>query len=57
MLCVRRRSSAAIFAFVEHDATIRREEGLVFMIQDVTVKKLVRHLDDHGFFMEVLRDD
>ena len=27
------------------------------MIQDVTVKKLVRHVDDRGFFMEVLRDD
>ena len=27
------------------------------MIQGVEVKKLVRHLDDRGFFMEILRDD
>ena len=27
------------------------------MIQDVIVKKLVRHPDDRGYFMEVLRDD
>lgn len=27
------------------------------MIQDVMVKKLVRHSDDRGFFMEILRDD
>ncbi len=27
------------------------------MIQGVTVKKLIRHSDDRGFFMEVLRDD
>ena len=27
------------------------------MIQDVVVKKLVRHPDDRGYFMEVLRDD
>jgi dTDP-4-dehydrorhamnose 3,5-epimerase len=27
------------------------------MIQDVVSKKLVKHLDDRGFFMEVLRDD
>lgn len=27
------------------------------MINDVIVKKLVRHLDDRGFFMEILRDD
>ncbi len=27
------------------------------MIQGVTVKKLIRHPDDRGFFMEVLRDD
>lgn len=27
------------------------------MIQDVKVKKLVRHSDDRGFFMEILRDD
>lgn len=27
------------------------------MIQGVEVKKLVRHPDDRGFFMEILRDD
>lgn len=27
------------------------------MIQDVMVKKLVRHADDRGFFMEILRED
>jgi dTDP-4-dehydrorhamnose 3,5-epimerase len=27
------------------------------MIQDVQVKKLVKHVDDRGFFMEILRDD
>lgn len=27
------------------------------MIKDVVVKKLVRHSDDRGFFMEILRDD
>lgn len=27
------------------------------MIQDVVVKQLVRHSDDRGFFMEILRDD
>jgi dTDP-4-dehydrorhamnose 3,5-epimerase len=27
------------------------------LIQDVVVKKLVRHPDDRGYFMEVLRDD
>lgn len=27
------------------------------MIKDVIVKKLIRHLDDRGFFMEILRDD
>ena len=27
------------------------------MIKDVIVKKLVRHYDDRGFFMEILRDD
>lgn len=27
------------------------------MIQDVKVKKLVKHVDDRGFFMEILRDD
>ena len=27
------------------------------MIQGVVVKKLVRHPDDRGYFMEVLRDD
>jgi len=27
------------------------------MIQDVVVKKLARHSDDRGFFMEILRDD
>lgn len=27
------------------------------MIQDVKVKKLIRHSDDRGFFMELLRDD
>lgn len=27
------------------------------MIKDVIVKKLTRHLDDRGFFMEILRDD
>jgi dTDP-4-dehydrorhamnose 3,5-epimerase len=27
------------------------------MINDVKVKKLVKHCDDRGFFMEVLRDD
>ena len=27
------------------------------MIKDVQVKKLVKHVDDRGFFMEVLRDD
>lgn len=27
------------------------------MIKDVIVKKLVRHADDRGFFMEILRDD
>lgn len=27
------------------------------LIQDVVVKKLVRHCDNRGFFMEVLRDD
>ena len=27
------------------------------MINGVTVKKLLRHPDDRGFFMEVLRDD
>ncbi|BBB91620.1 MAG TPA: dTDP-4-dehydrorhamnose 3,5-epimerase family protein [Methylomusa anaerophila] len=27
------------------------------MIQGVEIKKLVRHSDDRGFFMEILRDD
>ncbi|MHB1628127.1 MAG: dTDP-4-dehydrorhamnose 3,5-epimerase family protein [Bacilli bacterium] len=27
------------------------------MIEGVVIKKLVRHCDDRGFFMEVLRDD
>ncbi len=27
------------------------------MIEGVQVKKLVRHVDDRGFFMEILRDD
>lgn len=27
------------------------------MIKDVVIKKLVRHSDDRGFFMEVLRND
>ena len=27
------------------------------MIQDVFVKKLIKHTDDRGFFMEILRDD
>jgi len=27
------------------------------MIQDVWVKKLVKHVDERGFFMEILRDD
>jgi dTDP-4-dehydrorhamnose 3,5-epimerase len=27
------------------------------MIKDVQVKKLIKHIDDRGFFMEVLRDD
>jgi dTDP-4-dehydrorhamnose 3,5-epimerase len=27
------------------------------MIKDVQVKKLVKHADDRGFFMEILRDD
>lgn len=27
------------------------------MIKDVIVKKLLRHPDDRGFFMEILRDD
>lgn len=27
------------------------------MIQDVNVKKLVKHVDDRGFFMEIIRDD
>ncbi|MEJ8545122.1 dTDP-4-dehydrorhamnose 3,5-epimerase family protein [Brevibacillus borstelensis] len=27
------------------------------MIQDVKIKKLVKHVDDRGTFMEVLRDD
>jgi len=27
------------------------------LIKDVVVKKLVRHFDDRGFFMEILRDD
>jgi dTDP-4-dehydrorhamnose 3,5-epimerase len=27
------------------------------MIQDVVSKKLVKHHDDRGFFMEILRDD
>lgn len=27
------------------------------MIKGVVVKKLVRHLDNRGFFMEILRDD
>ena len=27
------------------------------MIKDVFVKKLIKHVDDRGFFMEVLRDD
>lgn len=27
------------------------------MIQDVIVKKLVRHADDRGFFMEILREN
>ncbi|MGE5329785.1 MAG: dTDP-4-dehydrorhamnose 3,5-epimerase family protein [Deltaproteobacteria bacterium] len=27
------------------------------MIKDVAVKKLVKHTDDRGFFMEILRDD
>lgn len=27
------------------------------MIQDVVVKKLIRHSDDRGFFMEILRDN
>lgn len=27
------------------------------MIRDVIVKKLIRHPDDRGFFMEILRDD
>lgn len=27
------------------------------MIQDVVVKKLIRHGDDRGFFMEILRDN
>lgn len=27
------------------------------MIEGVQVKKLVRHCDDRGFFMEILRDD
>lgn len=28
-----------------------------FMIEGVKIKKLVKHSDDRGFFMEVLRDD
>jgi dTDP-4-dehydrorhamnose 3,5-epimerase len=28
-----------------------------FLIQDVKVKKLIKHTDDRGYFMEVLRDD
>ncbi len=27
------------------------------MIKDVAVKKLIRHPDNRGFFMEILRDD
>ena len=27
------------------------------MIKDVSVKKLIKHTDDRGFFMEILRDD
>lgn len=27
------------------------------MIQDVTIKKLLTHTDDRGFFREILRDD
>jgi dTDP-4-dehydrorhamnose 3,5-epimerase len=27
------------------------------MIEGVKVKKLIRHVDDRGFFMEILRDD
>ncbi len=27
------------------------------MIKDVTVKNLIKHVDDRGFFMEILRDD
>lgn len=27
------------------------------MIKDVVVKKLIKHVDDRGFFMEILRDD
>ena len=27
------------------------------MIKDVQVKKLIKHVDDRGFFMEILRDD
>jgi len=27
------------------------------LIQDVFVKKLIKHTDDRGFFMEILRDD
>lgn len=27
------------------------------MIQDVKVKKLIKHADDRGYFMEILRDD
>lgn len=27
------------------------------MIKDVFLKKLVKHVDDRGFFMEILRDD
>ncbi len=27
------------------------------MIEGVVIKKLIRHCDDRGFFMEVLRDD
>lgn len=27
------------------------------MIEGVSIKKLVRHSDDRGFFMEILRDD
>jgi dTDP-4-dehydrorhamnose 3,5-epimerase len=27
------------------------------MVKDIQIKKLARHVDDRGFFMEVLRDD